>query len=50
MGIETGVDLDQLVEVGQLAEDVVGHSLPGSVKVGGSLQKLRQKIAAAKAG
>ena len=49
MGIETGVDLDRLVEVGQLAEDVVGHSLPGSVKVGGSLQKLRQKIAAAKA-
>jgi hydroxymethylglutaryl-CoA lyase len=49
MGIETGVDLDRLVEVGELAEDIVGHSLPGSVKVGGSLQKLRQKIAAAKA-
>jgi hydroxymethylglutaryl-CoA lyase len=49
MGIETGVDLERLVEVGQLAEDVVGHSLPGSVKVGGSLQKLREKIAAAQA-
>jgi hydroxymethylglutaryl-CoA lyase len=49
MGIETGVNLDRLIEVGQLAEDIVGHALPGSVKVGGSLQKLRQKIAAAKA-
>lgn len=49
MGIETGVNLDRLVEVGQLAEDIVGHALPGSVKVGGSLQKLREKIAAAKA-
>jgi hydroxymethylglutaryl-CoA lyase len=47
MGIETGVDLDRIVEVGELAESVVGHSLPGSVKVGGSLQKLRQKIGAA---
>jgi hydroxymethylglutaryl-CoA lyase len=49
MGIETGVDLDRIVEVGELAESVVGHSLPGSVKVGGSLQKLRQKIGAANA-
>jgi hydroxymethylglutaryl-CoA lyase len=49
MGIETSVDLERLIEVGRLAEDVVGHSLPGSVKVGGSLKKLREKIAAAQA-
>ncbi|MDP9161523.1 MAG: hydroxymethylglutaryl-CoA lyase [Acidobacteriota bacterium] len=49
MGIETGVDLERLIEVGQLAEVIVGHPLPGSVKVGGSLQTLREKIAAAQA-
>ncbi|PWK61288.1 hydroxymethylglutaryl-CoA lyase [Aminobacter sp. AP02] len=37
LGIETGVDLDKLVAVAELAEDIVGHSLPGSVKTGGSL-------------
>ncbi len=41
MGIETGVDLERLIEVAQLAENIVGHPLPGSVKVGGSLKPLR---------
>jgi hydroxymethylglutaryl-CoA lyase len=41
MGIETGTDLDRLLECARLAEDIVGHSLPGSVKFGGSLGKLR---------
>lgn len=41
MGIETGIDLDALIEVGRLAEDIVGHSLPGAVKGGGSLTKYR---------
>jgi hydroxymethylglutaryl-CoA lyase len=49
MGIETGVNLEQLIEVGQLAEDIVGHALPGSVKMGGSLKKLREKIAVSRA-
>ena len=44
MGIETGVDLDRLIEVAQLAEDIVGHPLPGSVKMGGSLKALREKM------
>jgi hydroxymethylglutaryl-CoA lyase len=41
MGIETGIDLDKMIECAQLAEDIVGHPLPGSVKLGGNLDKLR---------
>ena len=41
MGIETGLDLDALIETAQLAEDVVGHPLPGSVMRGGTLAKYR---------
>jgi hydroxymethylglutaryl-CoA lyase len=41
MGIDTGVDLDRLLECARLAEDIVGHPLPGAVKFGGSLEKLR---------
>jgi hydroxymethylglutaryl-CoA lyase len=44
MGIETGVDLEALLEVAQLAENIVGHPLPGSVKVGGSLKALRASV------
>ena len=41
MGIETGIDLEQLIEAARLAEDIVGHPLPGSVKMGGSLKAYR---------
>ncbi len=41
MGIETGLDLDRLLDCARLAEDIVGHPLPGSVKFGGNLNKLR---------
>jgi hydroxymethylglutaryl-CoA lyase len=41
MGIETGVHLDRLIDCAKLAEDIVGHSLPGCVMKGGTLQKLR---------
>ncbi len=44
MGIETGIDLDKLIAVAQLAEDIVGHPLPGSVKMGGSLKALRAQM------
>jgi hydroxymethylglutaryl-CoA lyase len=44
MGIETGIDLDKLLESARLAEDIVGHPLPGSVMRGGSLQRLREKV------
>ncbi len=36
LGIETGIDLDKLIEVAQLAEDVVGHPLWGHVSKVGS--------------
>ena len=45
MGIETGIDLEKLIESALLAEEVVGHPLPGSVKLGGSLARLRKKVA-----
>jgi hydroxymethylglutaryl-CoA lyase len=41
LGIATGIDLDALIECARLAEDVVGHPLPGSVMKGGGLQKFR---------
>lgn len=47
MGIETGIDLERLIEAARLAEDVVGHPLPGSVMHGGSLRKYREKAAVA---
>jgi hydroxymethylglutaryl-CoA lyase len=39
MGIETGVDLDKLIACARLAEDIVGHPLPGSVMKGGRLPR-----------
>jgi hydroxymethylglutaryl-CoA lyase len=47
MGIATGVDLQKLIASAVLAEDVVGHPLPGSVMRGGSLAALRASIKAA---
>lgn len=47
MGIETGIDLEALIECARLAEDIIGHPLPGSVMKGGSLQRLRASLAAA---
>lgn len=44
MGIETGIDLERLLDAARLAEDVVGHDLPGAVKWGGSLAALRRKL------
>ncbi len=41
LGIQTGVELDVLIECAKLAEDVIGHPLPGSVMKGGTLQKFR---------
>lgn len=35
MGIETGVDLDKLIEAGRVAENVVGRRLPGKVHQAG---------------
>ena len=46
MGIETGVNLAALIESARLAEDIVGHPLPGSVMRGGSLTRLREAVRA----
>lgn len=45
MGIETGIDLERLAECARLAEDILGHPLPGKVKQGGSLAAMRRKLA-----
>jgi hydroxymethylglutaryl-CoA lyase len=41
MGIETGIDLDALIECARLAETIVGHPLPGKIMHGGSLSRYR---------
>jgi hydroxymethylglutaryl-CoA lyase len=35
MGIETGVDLDRLLDAGKVAEEIVGRALPGKVHQAG---------------
>jgi hypothetical protein len=46
MGIDTGVDLDALIEVGRMAEDIVGHTLPSELVHAGSLDAFRRRAAA----
>ncbi|RRV10512.1 hydroxymethylglutaryl-CoA lyase [Pseudomonas sp. v388] len=41
MGIETGVDLEKLIEAAHLAESVFGRQLPGKVMRGGSLARYK---------
>ncbi|WFU40326.1 hydroxymethylglutaryl-CoA lyase [Bradyrhizobium sp. CB82] len=43
MGISTGVDLDLLIEVGRMAEEIVGHQLPSELLHAGSLNLFRRK-------
>lgn len=45
MGIATGVDLDALIEVGRMAEGIVGHVLPSELIHAGSLDAFRRKAA-----
>ncbi|MBT5912308.1 MAG: hydroxymethylglutaryl-CoA lyase [Rhodospirillaceae bacterium] len=44
LGIKTGVNLDRLIEVGRMAEDIVGHQLPGELIHAGSLNAFRHNI------
>lgn len=44
LGIETGINLEKMIECARLAEEVVGHPLPGSVMKGGSLRRLREAV------
>lgn len=43
MGVETGINLDRLIEVGLLAERIFGRQLPGSVMHGGTLKQFRSR-------
>ena len=45
MGIETGIDLDALIEVGRMAETMIGHVLPSELVHAGSLDAFRRAIA-----
>jgi len=45
MGIRTGVDLDRLIEVGRMAEAIVGHMLPSELIHAGSLDAFRRTAA-----
>ena len=49
LGIETGVDLERLLDVAREAERIVGHPLPGKVMRGGHLDSYRRVAAAARA-
>jgi hydroxymethylglutaryl-CoA lyase len=44
MGIATGVDLDALIEVGRMAEGIVGHQLPSELLHAGSIDAFRRRI------
>ena len=41
MGIDTGIDLDRLIEVARFAQELVGHELPGKLMKSGSLARFR---------
>lgn len=41
MGIETGIDLEAMIECARMAEDLFGHVLPGKVMHAGSLKRFR---------
>jgi hydroxymethylglutaryl-CoA lyase len=47
LGVETGIDLDGMIEAARLAERVVGHDLPGKLKLGGGLAAHRARARAA---
>ena len=46
IGVETGVDLERLLEVAREAEKIVDHPLPGKVMRGGALESYRRKARA----
>jgi hydroxymethylglutaryl-CoA lyase len=41
MGIATGIDLDALAACARMAEEIVGHPLPGKLMRGGTLARWR---------
>jgi hydroxymethylglutaryl-CoA lyase len=45
LGIETGIDLEALVEAGRLAERILDRRLPSAVLRGGTLARFRAQAA-----
>ena len=45
MGVDTGIDLEQAIAVATLAEQIVGHPLPGRIMKAGSLKPFRARAA-----
>jgi len=45
MGIDTGIDLEALIEAARLARRIVGHPLPSALVLGGGLAPLRRAAA-----
>jgi hydroxymethylglutaryl-CoA lyase len=41
MGIATGIDLDRLIDCGNLAEEIFGRPLPGKLMHAGTLSRFR---------
>ena len=46
LGIETGIDLDRLIDCGRLAETIVGHALPSKLLRAGTARPARSAEAA----
>lgn len=44
MGIETGVDLEGMIDCARLVETIVGHPLPGKAMKAGSINSVRQAV------
>ena len=45
LGIETGIDIDALIEAARLAERIIGRPLMGRTMHSGSLRSIRKKVA-----
>lgn len=43
LGIETGIDLEAMIECAEMAESIVGHQLPGKLTRGGTLAAARAR-------
>ena len=46
MGIETGVNLEALIAASEIAQEVVGHRLPGRVAQAGAISTIKRKLRA----
>lgn len=47
MGVETGIDLDGMIEAAMIAEEIVGHLITGCISKAGNLRQIREKARAA---